>query len=387
MGKYNGAVITTAGQNLIAQAIAESKTVTFTTAQASSHVYPSSTDFEALTALTDVESTVNINYAGVYSDTVVQVSARFDNDGVETAYLINTLGFFAQLGTDTPILFAVSTAVTPDQMPVFDADSPSAFIYNVQLTVQNADSTNLSVNPAGTVTVEQLNAVVSTINAKIGDLSDLTTEDKTSLVNSVNEVKAYTGTIQSLVIDAIYPIGSLYMSINNTMPSALAEGKTWELLSGNYVLKTISSGTGGQTSSAGNTGSTTLTAAQSGVPAHSHGLNSHTHTQTGTFTSTSQSANHTHRVQKSVNNNISFGLPENGTKFIGNIMIHSGSGGAYKDIPENSVGHTHKITLSGNTGAASGSTANNSAANASQGHTHTAGMPQNIGVYVWKRIA
>ena len=36
MGKYNGAVITTAGQNLIAQAIAESKTVTFTTAQASS---------------------------------------------------------------------------------------------------------------------------------------------------------------------------------------------------------------------------------------------------------------------------------------------------------------------------------------------------------------
>lgn len=188
MGKYNGAVITTAGQNLIAQAIAESKTVTFTTAQASSHVYPSSTDFEALTALTDVESTVNINYAGVYSDTVVQVSARFDNDGVDTAYLINTLGFFAQLGTGTPILFAVSTAVTPDQMPVFDADNPSAFIYNMQITVQNANSINVSVNPAGTVTVEQLNATVSTINASIGDLSDLTTEDKTSLTNAVNEV-------------------------------------------------------------------------------------------------------------------------------------------------------------------------------------------------------
>jgi hypothetical protein len=199
MGKYNGAVITAAGQNLIAQAIAESKTVTFTTAQASSHVYPSSTDFEALTALTDVEKTVDINYAGVYSDTVVQVSARFDNDGVETAYLINTLGFFAQLGTDTPILFAVSTAVTPDQMPVFDADNPSAFIYNMQMTVQNADSINLSVNPAGTVTVEQLNTVVSTINASIGDLSDLTTDDKTSLVNAVNEVKTHADAAQSSV--------------------------------------------------------------------------------------------------------------------------------------------------------------------------------------------
>jgi hypothetical protein len=197
MGKYNGAVITAAGQNLIAQAIAESKTVTFTTAHASSHVDPSSTDFETLTALTDVEKTVDINYAGVYSDTVVQVSARFDNDGVETAYLINTLGFFAQLGTDTPILFAVSTAVTPDQMPVFDADNPSAFIYNMQITVQNADSINVSVNPAGTVTVEQLNAAVNTINANIGDLSNLTTDDKTSLVNAVNEVDSHADTAQT----------------------------------------------------------------------------------------------------------------------------------------------------------------------------------------------
>lgn len=248
MGKYNGAVITTAGQNLIAQAIAESKTVTFTTAQASSHVYPSSTDFEALTALTDVEKTVDINYAGVYSDTVVQVSARFDNTGVETAYLINTLGFFAQLGTDTPILFAVSTAVTPDQMPVYDADNPSAFVYNLQATVQNADQVTVDVNPAGTVTVDQLNTVynqlvlqingkaptshastattygagdstnyghvkltdtygtvsasqkannsvgasawaLQTVNGFIGKLSDLTTTVKTSIVAAINELK------------------------------------------------------------------------------------------------------------------------------------------------------------------------------------------------------
>ena len=192
MGKYNGAVITAAGQNLIAQAIAESKTVTFTTAQASSHVYPSSTDFEALTALTDVEKTVDINYAGVYSDTVVQVSARFDNDGVETAYLINTLGFFAQLGSDTPILFAVSTAVTPDQMPVFDADNPSAFIYNMQMTVQNADSINLSVNPAGTVTVNQLNAAVSALQTQINAKVNLS-----GIIDNLNETSAISGDVLS----------------------------------------------------------------------------------------------------------------------------------------------------------------------------------------------
>jgi hypothetical protein len=260
MGKYNGAVITAAGQNLIAQAIAESKTVTFTTAQASSHVYPSSTDFEALTALTDVEKTVDINYAGVYSDTVVQVSARFDNDGVETAYLINTLGFFAQLGTDTPILFAVSTAVTPDQMPVFDADNPSAFIYNMQMTVQNADSVNLSVNPAGTVTVEQLNTVTSAIETKIGDITQLDTTDKSSTVAAINELVDRVDKCEVLVVSV-----ASFSSLPQTVSNANIES---DMVVVNSVLGTPSAQTGDWTvtTSSGSltisgtiNGSTTLT--------------------------------------------------------------------------------------------------------------------------------
>ena len=157
MGKYNSAIITTEGINMFASAIGGGDTVTFMTMQASSHAYPSTTDFMSLTSLQDVEATVNVNYAGVYNTNVVQVSARFDNDGVSTAYLINTLGLFAKLGSGDPKLVAVVTAVTPDQMPVYDANNPSAFIYNLQCTVQNAGSMAVSVNPAGTVTVEQFN--------------------------------------------------------------------------------------------------------------------------------------------------------------------------------------------------------------------------------------
>lgn len=157
MGKYNSAIITTEGINMFASAIGGGDTVTFMTMQASSHAYPSTTDFMSLTSLQDVEATVNVNYAGVYSNNIVQVSARFDNDGVSTAYLINTLGLFAKLGNGEPKLVAVVTAQTPDQMPVYDANNPSAFIYNLQCTVQNAGSMAVSVNPAGTVTVEQFN--------------------------------------------------------------------------------------------------------------------------------------------------------------------------------------------------------------------------------------
>lgn len=162
MGKYNSAIITTEGINMFASAIGGGDTVTFMTMQASSHAYPSTTDFMSLTSLQDVEATVNVNYAGVYNTNVVQVSARFDNDGVSTAYLINTLGLFAKLGSGEPKLVAVVTAVTPDQMPVYDANNPSAFIYNLQCTVQNAGSMAVSVNPAGTVTVEQFNEEMAT---------------------------------------------------------------------------------------------------------------------------------------------------------------------------------------------------------------------------------
>lgn len=194
--------------------------------------------------------------------------------------------------------------------------------------------------------------------------------------------------LQNTIVDNIYPIGSLYMSINNTMPSALTEGKTWELLSGNYVLKTISSGTGGQTSNAGNTGSTTLTAEQSGVPAHSHGLNSHTHSIPALSGTADSAGSHYHTANRyddvyMTNDQLSVG---NGHTLY-NIMYLAGSS-AHKIYTGGAGAHTHSVTTSASTtGQATGSTANNTAANASQGHTHTAGMPQNIGVYVWKRIA
>lgn len=156
MGKYNGAVITTAGQNLIAQALSGGNTVTWTTMQASSYDYPPGADLEALTSLQGVESTVNITSAQVFNQNILQVSARFENAGVETPYLINTLGVYAQLGTAAAVLVAIVTAVTPDQMPVEDLESPSAFIYNIQMTIQNADQLSITTNPAGTATVEDV---------------------------------------------------------------------------------------------------------------------------------------------------------------------------------------------------------------------------------------
>lgn len=169
MGKYNGAVITTAGQNFFAAAIAGGRAVTFTTMVSSSYAYPATAELQSLTSLQDVVQTVDISYAGVYNNNVVQVSARFDNTNVLSDYLINTLGLYAQVGSDSPVLVAVVTAVTPDQMPAEDPESPSAFIYNVQMIIDNASQIQVTVNPAGTVNVDQLSQYIEKAG---GDAAD-----------------------------------------------------------------------------------------------------------------------------------------------------------------------------------------------------------------------
>lgn len=168
MGKYNGAVVTTAGQNVIAQAITGTE-LTWTVMRTSSVAIPQGTDLTTLTSLSGIEQTSKITDASVYGNNVIQLSSRFSNTGIATVYYIQTVGIYGQLAGGVETLIAVMTAVTPDEMPVYNPDSPSAFIFNTQITVQNADAVTMTVNDTGTATVADLNRKVD-ING--GDVSD-----------------------------------------------------------------------------------------------------------------------------------------------------------------------------------------------------------------------
>ena len=158
MGVYNATVITNAGQNLIASAIAGGQAINFTAVKTSTHVYPAGTALQNLTSLSDVKQTVAPTSVDVYNNNVVQISARVPNTGIATAYLINTIGLFGSAG-GAETLIAVLTAQTPDEVPVFDAEAPAAFIFNVQMTIQNADTIVFEVNDSGTATVADVNRI------------------------------------------------------------------------------------------------------------------------------------------------------------------------------------------------------------------------------------
>ena len=84
-------------------------------------------------------------------------------------------------------------------------------------------------------------------------LNNFLTEELDTKINNINTR-----------IDSLYPIGSIYMSVNNVNPSTLFGG-TWEQIEDRFLLAS------GSTYGAGTTGgesAVTLTTSQ--IPSHSH---------------------------------------------------------------------------------------------------------------------
>lgn len=160
MGQYNAGVLTTAGQQLITQAIAGDGVLSFPYAKTSSWAIPAGTNVPALTDLQNIEQTVTPGAAQVFNGNLIQVSALFSNSVqgsvITEAYLVQTVGLWAQITGGQPTLFAVYQATTPDQMPAYNNVAPSSLIYTLQATVQQASQITVQVNPSGAATAQDI---------------------------------------------------------------------------------------------------------------------------------------------------------------------------------------------------------------------------------------
>lgn len=165
----------------------------------------------------------------------------------------------------------------------------------------------------------------------------------------------------STAINKIYPVGSIYMSVNSTNPGTLFGG-TWTQIKDRFILAAGSTYAGGATG-----GAATINLA------HSHTVDSHNHSlpaNTGSHTLTvSEIPAHTHGTGYQWNTGAGsarWGVSDN----LGTTAATSSTGGG--------GGHTHPI--GGNTGNKSPGT--NSKLSSSQSI-----LPPYLAVYVWKRTA
>lgn len=226
------------------------------------------------------------------------------------------------------------------------------------------------------------------------------------------------------LVDKIYPVGSIYMSVNNVNPSTIFGG-TWETWGSgqvpvgvntndtdfNTVEKTGGAKSENYTPAGSNSGgavqSHTLTAAESGIPKHGHGMTQATYKTTSSGTCTATGGNHRHAIAA----NAKGGAQISGTNYLGvyNDAIGAssyvltqtttdatlGRTGASGSLSLTVPNHTHTVTINSNA-----SVTDKAAANATSGHTHGLTQPTFSGTqatinhlqpyitcYMWKRVA
>lgn len=181
-------------------------------------------------------------------------------------------------------------------------------------------------------------------------------------------------------MDAIYPIGSIYMSVKNVNPGTLFGG-SWESWGSGRVPVGVNASDDNFNTVEKTGGESTHTLTTDQLPSHSHGLNDHTHSIPSLSGTTSNGGEHTHNHANGNSSGFASFNDSTGSTGVGVGTSYSYQVG-YSKATDSAGAHEHTITTDeSTTGKASGDTAS-----AGSGSAHNNLQPY-ITCYMWKRTA
>lgn len=371
-----------------------------------------------------------------------------DKPNMSDYYTKNELNtnYYTKTETDNKLSTSYYTKTETDTKLNTKANSShthtTSQISNFPTSMKNPTSITVQLNGGSTEGTNKFTydgSTAKSINVTPSAIGAYTKSEVDNLIDSVDVP-------MDSILNTVYPVGSIYTSVNSTDPSTLFGG-TWERFGKGKVLVGVdeddsdfseANKTGGEKTHTlttnempshthtQNSHTHTIGSHTHSVPAHSHGLNSHTHSFSDT---TSSAGSHTHSVSgtaASAGSHVhnlelyrcdreasGYGAYGGDGRGFNNRLMVSAPANTY-DIASAGT-HTHRVsgtaasagshthTVSGTTGAASGSTANSSAlisgsatptcssTTATNNNTGGSGSHNNlqpfITVFIWVRTA
>ena len=171
-------------------------------------------------------------------------------------------------GQDVTFGNLVNVYTVTDQVYIFAADSGSSYDVEVEAADRHGTTTrSTSASTAFTL----INWGADGTSMAIGKVAE-----KPNTLQIALDVE-FLGKVHGAIVDAVYPVGSIYIAYNHTNPATLFGG-TWARIENAFLWGVDSSGTIGQTG-----GSKTHTLTVNELPKHSHG---------GTYTNAGTSRTH-----------------------------------------------------------------------------------------------
>lgn len=231
-----------------------------------------------------------------------------------------------------------------------------------------------------------LGRTISSLTDKVAGNTNLTNivQGMAGSVNTaVNTANNAANTAEQIRVemDAVtakmYPVGSIYISVNNANPATFFGGSWVAFATGRTLV--------GVDASQGEFNAVEKAGGHKDLQSHTHGLNNHVHSLGN---HTHSVPNHTHTMQGAGNHYHYLGINKDavqkGTSYNKPNNFESGST-SYKS---NTTGnHTHTMNSSGTctTGGNSGNTGGNSGNTTSAGGGNAGNLQPYITVYMWKR--
>lgn len=151
MSKYKTSKITTNGQELLMQCLANKAEMQFTRIAFGDGVYSSDYGLAAQTALKSEKQSVSLSSITVKSKNSLVISSVLSNEALTEGYRLNEIGLFAKNKADsnaTEILYAICIAEEgyADYFPAYNGYAPTRILQDFYVEVADASNTTILVD-------------------------------------------------------------------------------------------------------------------------------------------------------------------------------------------------------------------------------------------------